>query len=307
MKRPRRKIKKAVIAVAGWGTRFLPATKNQAKQMLPIIDKPIIQHVVEEAVDSGIEDIIIVTQGGSSNIEDHFDTHVELEDVLEKSGKLNLLEKIRKLPEMANFIYVRQNKRLPYGNGTPLLTVAPLIDDDESFVYMFGDDLTIAGTPVTQQLISVYESQKPSAILAVQEVPRDEIGRYASIEYKEGAKYKYEMKRGHEKIPPEKAPSNMAQFGRFVFNYDVIKEAKETPLGKGDELWIIDILNRLVEKGKKVIAQPINGTWMTTGDPLTYMQTQVMFALERSDIGGDFAKFLSGLNFQKYLGTKDKR
>lgn len=295
-----RKIKKAVIAVAGWGTRFLPATKNQAKQMLPISDKPIIQHVVEEAVSSGIETIIIVTQGGSSNIEDHFDSHVELEDVLEKNGKLDILEKIKHLPEMANFVFVRQNKRLPYGNGTPLLTVAPLIDDDEAFVYMFGDDLTIAHTPVTKQLISVYEKEKPSAILAVQEVPWEEIGKYASIEYKKGTKYPYEMQRGLEKVDARRAPSNMAQFGRFVFSYDVIRQAKETPLGKSDELWVIDILNKLVEKGKKVIAQPIEGKWMTTGDPLTYMQTQVVFALERSDIGADFANFLSSLPLKKY-------
>ena len=289
------KVKKAVIAVAGFGTRFLPATKNQAKQMLPIIDKPIIQHVVEEAVDSGIEDIIIVTQAGHTNLEDHFDTHVELEHILEENGKKEILAKIKHLPEMANFVYVRQNKHMPYGNGTPLLTAAPLIDNDEAFVYMFGDDLTIAKTPVTKQLIDVYQKHKPSAILAVQEVPPEEIHRYASIEYKKRAKYKYEMKMGHEKLPADKAPSCMAQFGRFVFTYDVIREAKKTPVGKGNELWTIDILNRLAKKGKRVFAQPIDGEWMTTGDPLRYMQTQVKFALNRKDIGEDFTNFLRSL------------
>jgi UTP--glucose-1-phosphate uridylyltransferase len=298
MKRKRNrknKIKKAVIAVAGYGTRFLPATKNQAKQMLPIIDKPIVQHVVEEAVNSGIEDIIIVTQAGHTQLEDHFDTHVELEHVLEENGKKELLAKIKHLPEMANFVYVRQNKHMPYGNGTPLLTASSLIDNDETFVYMFGDDLTIAKKPVTKQLIDVYEKYKPSAILAVQEVPPEEIDRYASIEYKKRPKYKYEMKMGHEKLPAGKAPSNMAQFGRFVFTYDVIREARKTPLGKGGELWTIDILNKLAKKGRRVFAQPIEGEWMTTGDPLRYMQTQVRFALERKDIGDDFADFLRSL------------
>ena len=289
------KIKKAVIAVAGYGTSFLPASKNVPKQMFPIIDKPIIHHVVDECVNSGIEDIIIVTQAGHGIMEDHFDTHVELEHILEKNGKRALLEQIKHLPEIANFAYVRQNKHLPYGNGTPLLTVSHLIDDDEAFVYMFGDDLTLSKIPVVKQLIDVYEKEKPSAVLAVQEVDWNQIGKYASIEYKEHAKYKYDMKMGHEKLPPNEAPSNMAQFGRFIFTYDVIREAKKTPLGKGNELWIIDILNRLVAKGERVIAQPIVGEWMTTGDPLTYMQTQVKFALKRKDIGREFAHFLKTL------------
>lgn len=295
MKKAYRKIKKAVIAVAGYGTRFLPASKNIPKQMFPIIDKPIIHHVVDECVVSGIEDIIIVTQAGQSVMEDHFDTHYELEHILEKNHKDKLLMEIKNLPEVANFAYVRQNKHLPYGNGTPLLSVAHLIDDDEAFVYMFGDDLTLAKKPVTKQLIEVFEKERPSAILAVQEVPWDQIGKYASIEYKKNSKYKYDMKMGHEKLPPNEAPSNMAQFGRFVFSYDVVREAKNTPLGKGGELWVIDILNRLVKKGKRVIAQPIEGEWMTTGDPLTYMQTQVRFALQREDIGEEFRKFLKSL------------
>lgn len=295
MKTKNKKITKAVIAVAGYGTRFLPATKNQPKQMLPIIDKPIIHHVVEECVSSGIKDIIIVTQAGQSSMEDYFDSHVEIEHTLEKSGKKELLEQIRSIPKMANFIYVRQKKNLPYGNGTPLLSVAPLIDDDEAFVYMFGDDLTIAKTPVAKQLINVYQKEKPSAILAVQEVPDSEVDRYATVKYKKKAKYKYEISALLEKMPLGKNPSNMAQFGRFVFSYDVIKQVKKTPVGIGSELWVADVLNHLAKKGKRVIAQPIDGEWLTTGDPLRYMMAQVKYALDRKDIGKDFAEFLRGL------------
>jgi UTP--glucose-1-phosphate uridylyltransferase len=289
------KVTKAVIAVAGYGTRFLPATKNQPKQMLPIIDKPIIHHVVEECVNSQITDIIIVTQAGQSSMEDYFDSHVEIEHTLEKSGKKKLLNQIKGIPQLANFIYVRQKKNLPYGNGTPLLSVAPLIDDDEAFVYMFGDDLTIAKTPVAKQLINVYQNEKPSAVLAVQEVPDYEVDRYATVKYKKRAKYKYEISTLLEKMPLGKNPSNMAQFGRFVFSYDVIKQAKKTPVGMGKELWVADILNSLAKKGKRVIAQPIEGEWLTTGDPLRYMKTQVKYALDRKDIGKDFARFLKEL------------
>lgn len=295
MKSKTRKIKKAIIAAAGYGTRFLPATKNQPKEMLPIIDKPIIHHLVEECVASGITDIIIVTRVGQGIMEDYFDSHIELEQMLDVNGKESLLETVRSIPQLANFVYVRQKKNLPYGNGTPLLVAAPLIDNDEAFVYMFGDDLTISKTPVTKQLMNVYYKEKPSAILAVQEVPDSEVERYGTVEYKKNGRNKHEINALLEKMPLGKNPSNMAQFGRFVFSYDVIKEVKKTPPGKDSELWISDVLNNLAKHGKKVIAQPIEGEWLTTGDPLRYMKTQVRFALEREDIGQEFSDFLRSL------------
>ena len=288
------KITKAVIAVAGYGTRFLPATKNQPKEMLPIIDKPIIHYLVEEAVKSGIKDIILITRFGQHIMEDYFDSNLELEHMLESAGKTDLLESIKEIANMANFIYVRQKKDLPYGNGTPLLCVKDLIDDDEHFVYMFGDDLTLAEKPVTLQLIEKHQKQSARATLGVQEVPHDEINRYASIEYKKDTKYKYEMLRGHEKLPIEEAPSNMAQFGRFVFSYDVIDAATRANTGKDGELWVIDILNSLVEEGKKVIAPPIDGEWLTTGDPLRYLKATFRFALKRDDIGNKLVEYLKG-------------
>ncbi len=287
-----KKITKAVIAAAGYGTRFLPATKNQPKEMLPIIDKPIIHYLVEEAVKSGIKDIVLVTRSGQNALEDYFDSHRELEHELEKNGKSERLKLIREIPKMANFIYVRQKGDLPYGNATPLISAFPTINEGESFVYMYGDDLTVSKKPVVKQLIDVYEKYNPSVVMAVQEVERKEVHKYGTVKYKKKSDYKYEIEEACEKFPIEKAPSLMASFGRFVFSYDVIEKALKTPTGKDNELWVIDILNSLAKTGSKVIAQPIEGEWYTTGDPLNYLKASITFGLERDDISSDLKSYL---------------
>lgn len=291
------KVRKAIIALAGYGTRFLPITKSVPKQMLPIVDKPIVQHVVEEAIASGIKDIILVTQHGQHPMEDHFDNNYEMEIALKNTGKLERLEKIKKIPQMANFIYMRQTKNYPYGNGTPLLVAKHLINKGEPFAYYFGDDLVKSKVPCTKQLLKVFYKHKPKAVLAVQETPWEEIYRYASVRYKKGTKIN-QVAELLEKLPADKAPSNMAQFGRFILTPKAIKIAEkrvvENRLGKDDELWLADILNDLA-KTDKVIAQSIEGEWMTTGDPLRYMKTQVKYALDRKDIGKDFKNFLKDL------------
>ncbi len=287
-----KKITKAVIAAAGYGTRFLPATKNQPKEMLPIIDKPIIHYLVEEAVNSGIKDIILVTRSGQSSLEDYFDSNRELEYELEKNKKSKRLREIKKIPKMANFIYVRQKGDLPYGNATPLFSVRSIIDKDEPFVYMFGDDLTISDVPVVKQLKDVYEKEKATVVFGVQEVPREEVHKYGTVRYKKGASYKYEIEETCEKVPPEKAPSRNATFGRFIFSYEVIERALKTPPGKDNELWVGDIINSLADDGKKVIAQPVEGEWHTTGDPLNHLKTSFRFALLRDDIKKELKKYL---------------
>ncbi len=295
-----KKITKAVIAVAGYGTRFLPATKNQPKEMLPIIDKPIVQYLVEEAVDSGIKDIILITRVGQSTLENHFDTNLELEIQLEKSGKKEALETVQKVYKMANFIYIRQGRHLPYGNATPLLCIKNIIDKDEPFAYMFGDDLVKGKPPCLKQLINVFNKHKPTAILAVQRTPDEELSRYGTVKYKKGSKIN-QITKLLEKMPPEKAPSNMAQFGRFIFTPKVIRTAVEHfekgKFGKDNELWVADLLNELAKKDR-VIAQPIKGKWLTTGDPLRYMKTMVEFAIEREDIGPEFKGYLKSLNLK---------
>lgn len=291
-----KKITKAVIAAAGYGTRFLPATKNQPKEMLPIIDKPIIQYLVEEAVDSGIEDILLVTRSGQSIMEDYFDNNIALEYLLEKNGKKASLEMIREIPQIANFVYVRQKRHLPYGNATPLLAVKNLIDENEAFVYMFGDDLTLAKTPVTKQLIDVFDREEATSVLAVQEVPDSEVHKYGTVRYKQNASYKYEIEEILEKVPLGKNPSNMAQFGRFVFSYKLIEEAEKMQTGLGGELWITDMNNNLAHRGEKIIAQPIDGEWLTTGDPANYLKTTLRFALEREDLSKDLKDYIKSLN-----------
>lgn len=293
------KITKAVIAAGGTGTRFLPATKNQPKEMLPIIDKPIIHYLVEEAVASGIKDIILVTRAGHHTIEDYFDNRYELENSLEKTGKKDMLEMIRSIPQMANFIYVRQKANLPYGNGSPIIAVKELIDDNENFVYMFGDDLTLSDIPVTKQLIDVFQAQKADAVLGVQEVPWDEVEKYGTVKYKENTNYPYEMEQGFEKLPKEQALSNKAQFGRFVFSYKVVETALQTNTGKDNELWVIDILNKMAQEGKKIIAQPIDGEWLTTGDPLRYLKATLKFVMRRDDLKDDVKKFINEELFKK--------
>lgn len=289
----RKPIKKAVIALAGNGTRFLPATKNVPKQMLPIIDKPIVQYLVEEAVDSGLTDIILVTQAGQSSMEDHFDSHVALEHVLEQAHKDEYLEKIKEIPQLANYIYVRQKKTLPYGNASPLLSVRDLIGPDESFVYMFGDDLVKAKVPATKQLMDKYWEFQPSAILGVQEVPWEMVNIGGTVKYKEGTKIN-QIEGIIEKADKDHAFSNMLQYGRFVFSRAVIDEAANTPLGKGGELWVTDVLNSLAQKSV-VIAQQIEGKWMTTGDPLNFIKATIEYALDRDDLKEPLTAYLKDL------------
>jgi len=289
-------ISKAVIAAAGYATRFLPATKNQPKEMLPIIDKPIIHHLVEEVVASGITDIIIVTRAGQGIIEDYFDNHAELEHVLAVKGKRKLLKKIKDIPLLANFVYVRQKKNLPYGNGSPLLAIKDLIGQNERFVYVFGDDLVLSEIPCTKQIIDYSDEKGGSVTVAVQKVPRSEVKHYGIFKLVKGSRDRVEG--AIEKPQPGKAPSQLALFGRFVLNHQIIdileNDFKQGVLGKGKELWLIDAIVAYAKKNP-VYASQIIGEWMTTGDPLRYMKTQVRYALKRPDIGGEFAKFLKGI------------
>lgn len=289
-----KKIRKAVIAAAGYGTRFLPATKVQPKEMLPLIDKPIIQYLVEEAVDSGIEDVIIVTRAGSHILEDHFDSSFELEAQLKNNHKTSLLRKVKKIPRLANFIYLRQTKDYPYGNGSPLLLAKNLIDKGEPFVYMFGDDLVQARVPCAKQLINFWQKHGDAdrVVIAAQEVPREETYRYGVLSFKKGSG---EVVEGIvEKPPAEKAPSNLVQFGRFILNDQIIRILEKRKLGKGGELWLADALCEHASTGK-VLATKIEGKWFTTGDPLRYMKAMVELALERKDIGPEFRKYLKEL------------
>jgi UTP--glucose-1-phosphate uridylyltransferase len=291
-------ITKAVIAVAGYGTRFIPATKVQPKEMLPIVDKPVVQYLVEEAVASGITDIILVTRSGNQALEDHFDSSRELEIHLEAQKKWKELEAVRRIPNLANFIYVRQSRDMPYGNGTPLLCAKSLISADEAFVYMFGDDVVQSEVPCTKQLIDVFNQFQPAGVIAVQEVPHEEVDRYGVPKLKEGGE-RAELEYIVEKPAPAYAPSNLAQLGRFVFTRKIIDILENLSVGKGGELWLTDAVDRLAARDT-VLVHTIQGRWFTTGDPLRLLKTTIELALDRPDIGRELAAYLRDLDLSRY-------
>jgi UTP--glucose-1-phosphate uridylyltransferase len=283
------KIKKAIVAVAGSGTRFLPVTKAMPKEMLPIVDKPIIQLVAEELVEAGIEDIILVTKWDKKPLEDHFDHSLALEDELEKAGKTEQLNEVKKVSEMANFIYVRQKG--PYGNGTPVLSAASLVDD-EPFVFVWGDDLVKSKISFTKQMIEDYE-KNGLPMIGVQKVAKVDVVRYGIVKLRQGTN---EIEDIIEKPSIEEAPSQLADFGRMILNQEIINVLKETALGKGNELWITDAIRKYVQNGGKFLAKEIEeGEWLTTGDPLNYLKAVLAYAVEREDIGQELKEYTKKL------------
>ncbi len=284
-----KKIRKAVIAVAGSGTRFLPATKAQPKEMLPIVDTPIVQYVVEELVAAGIEDIILVTKWDKKTLEDHFDRSFELEHSLEAAGKTKVLDDVRRISRMANFIYVRQKG--PYGNGTPILSAASLLEG-EPFVFAWGDDLVLSKTSFTKKLIENFNTHG-APVIGVQKVPEAHVNRYGIVKLKEGTR---EMEHVVEKPEIGKAPSTLAQFGRMILTPEIVGILKNTKLGKGNELWVTDAISDYVKQGGKFMVEEVeDGEWLTTGDPLNYLRAVVKYALVRDDIGTEFRSFLKNL------------
>jgi len=282
-------IKKAVIAVAGSGTRLLPATKAMPKEMLPIIDKPIIQLVVEELVAAGIKDIIMVTKWDKKPLEDHFDRNFELECSLKKNGKDEKLKEIVNLSEMANFIYVRQKG--PYGNGTPVLSAASLVED-EPFVYVWGDDLVKSKISFTKQMIDDY-NKTGNLMIGAQEVAKDQVDRYGIVKLKPGTMRIEDIV---EKPSIETAPSCLADFGRMILNQEIIDVLRTTSLGKGNELWIVDAIRTYIKNGGEFYTKEIkDGKWLTTGDPLNYLKAILAYAIERKDINGEMMKCLREL------------
>jgi len=281
------KIKKAIVAVAGSGTRLLPATKSMPKEMLPIVDKPIIQLVVEELVEAGIEDIIMVTKWDKKPLEDHFDYNWALQNDLKEAGKDDLREEVKKIADLANFIYVRQKG--PYGNGTPVLSAASLVKN-EPFVFVWGDDLVKSKISFTKQMVDDYESTE-HLMIGVQEVPKDQVVRYGIVDVEPDT---MKIKEIVEKPTVEEAPSNLADFGRMILNQDIVDVLSKTALGKGNELWIVDAIAKYIADGNDFYAKKVeDGEWLTTGDPLNYLITTLKYAMEREDISKDLMNFFN--------------
>lgn len=282
------KIRKAVIPAAGYGTRFLPMTKASPKEMLPIIDKPIIQYVVEEAVASGIEDIIIVTGTNKRAIEDHFDHNLELENYLEKVGKLDQLEEIRKIARMANFVYVRQKG--PYGNGTPIMNVENVIGN-EPFAVLWGDEFIYSNPPRLKQMIEVWNKYQEPVISGMR-VEKDMLSKYGVAKTKDIEERIFEIEEIVEKPNPEEAPSDLALLGAYILTPDIFEAMKNLNPGKGGEIWLTDGINEIKKHHKLYACEIENGKYYDTGNKLEYLKANVDFALKRDDIKDKFLEYI---------------
>jgi UTP--glucose-1-phosphate uridylyltransferase len=283
-------VKKAVFPAAGLGTRFLPATKAQPKEMLPLVDKPTIQYVVEEAVASGLTEVIIVTGRGKRAIEDHFDAAFELEYYLQDRGKLEELGEIKTISEMASVSYVRQKE--PLGLGHAILCARPLVGD-EPFGAFLGDDVIVARTPCMRQLLAVFE-RYGGPVLAVERVPRDEISRYGVIRPKPVGGNVYEVLDLVEKPPAHEAPSDLAIIGRYVLTPDLFPLLAETRPDARGEIQLTDGL-RALRRARPLYAVEFEGKRYDTGDKLGFLKATVEFALARPDLAEAFRAYLKTL------------
>jgi len=289
-----KKIRKAVIPAAGFGTRFLPQTKAMPKEMLPIVDKPVIQYVVEEIVASGIKDIVIVTGWNKRSIEDHFDfPNAELVKNLRDGGKEKMIEEVNRIAEMANFIYVRQKGS--YGNATPILCAEPAIED-EPFAAIWGDEFIYSNPPRLKQMIDVYEKFGGVVISGVRIEKREDLKRYGIAQIVPVSGNVFEIKKIVEKPNPEKAPSNLATHGAYILPPEIFNAIRELKPGKGGEFWLVDAINILRDQGVPIYACEIaNGKYYDTGNKMEYMKTVVEFALRHPDINGEFRQYLKDL------------
>lgn len=292
-----KKITKAVIPAAGFGTRFLPQTKAMPKEMLPIVDKPVIQYVVEEAVESGIKDVVIVTGSSKRAIEDHFDLpNADLVNNLIMGGKEKLLEETKKIAEMANFIYVRQKGQ--YGNGTPVLSAESVIGN-ESFAVLWGDEFISSKPPRLAQMMKVYEKYGGVVISGVRIESKDRLSRYGIADLTPVEDKVFKINKIVEKPLPEEAPSNLATHGAYILPPEIFPALRNLKPTKGGEIWLVDAINVLREQGVPVYACEIeNGTYYDTGNKLEYLKTVVEFALKHKDLNEDFREYLKGLDLK---------
>jgi UTP--glucose-1-phosphate uridylyltransferase len=287
-------IRKAVFPAAGLGTRFLPATKAQPKEMLPLVDKPIIQYGVEEAVASGVDNIILVTGRGKNAIEDHFDVSVELETFLESRGKKELLAEIRKISNLINFSYVRQGE--PLGLGHAVLVTRALVGD-EPFAVILGDDVIDANPPALRQMIDVFQDVQ-GPVLAIERVPREDVSAYGIIDAEEIKPGVYRIRDLVEKPPREEAPSDLAIIGRYILTPDIFPALEATVTDRTGEIQLTNGIRELL-KSRPIFGCRIDGVRHDTGNKLGFLKAVVYFALRRPDLGDQFREYLTGIDLER--------
>ncbi len=285
------KVRKAVIPAAGLGTRFLPATKSQPKEMLPIVDKPTIQYIVEEAAAAGVEDIIVVTGRNKRSIEDHFDRSIELEMELEKKGKEEILQMVKAIPEIANIHFIRQKQ--PLGLGHAVLTASHFIGD-EPFAVLLGDDVVVSKKPVLQQMVEVFNEYKTS-ILGVQEVAEEVVHKYGIVDCKHIDEGIYKVKDLVEKPALEVAPSRIAILGRYILTPTIFSFLETQEPGAGGEIQLTDGLKRLA-KSEAMYAYIFKGHRYDVGTKLGFLQANIEFALRSPEVADDLKNYLDTLH-----------
>lgn len=283
-------IRKAVFPAAGFGTRFLPATKAQPKEMLPLVDKPVIQYVVEEAIASGISDIIVVTGRGKRALEDHFDVAVELESFLAERGNEELLETVQQISELANFTWVRQKKQLGLGHA---VLVAKDVVGNEPFAVFLGDDVIHAQVPVMKQMLDVYERERCS-ILAVERVPREMTSSYGIVKAVPKSGRVHTVEDLVEKPHPDQAPSDLAIIGRYILTPEIFGHLEATTQDARGEIQLTNGLRALLAE-QKILAYEFEGLHYDTGNKLGFLKATVEYALRRKDVGPEFRAYLKSL------------
>ena len=282
-----KRVRKAIIPAAGLGTRFLPATKSQPKEMLPIVDKPTLQYIIEEAIESGIEEILIVTGRSKKSIEDHFDRSVELELELEQKGKTEMLEMVQDISNMVNIHYIRQKE--PKGLGHAVHCAKSFIGN-EPFAVLLGDDIVDAEVPCLKQMIDAYDEYKTS-ILGVQEVAKENVDKYGILDVKHIEDRVYKVKDMVEKPSVDDAPSNIAILGRYIITPEIFNILENQEAGKGGEIQLTDALQTLATK-EAIYAYNFEGRRYDVGDKLGFLEATVDFALKRPELRDDFMAFL---------------
>jgi UTP--glucose-1-phosphate uridylyltransferase len=288
------KIRKAILPVAGFGTRFLPATKAQPKEMLPVVDKPAIQYLVEEAVAAGIEEVIFVTGRGKRAIEDHFDYSFELDHTLVEKNKHDLVEKVRQVEKLAKFSYVRQP--LPLGDGHAVLCARHIIGDEPVLV-MFGDSLYDSEIPAARQLLDVFDKYGDS-VIGLSEVKKEDVERFGVIDGIDLGQGVYEIKRVVEKPKKEDAPSNLVAVGKYVITDEVFNVLENMKEGKSGEIRLADAFELMLQKGRPLYGKKLEGDWLDTGEKLAYITTTIKLGLKHPEIGKDLREFIKNLDIK---------
>jgi UTP--glucose-1-phosphate uridylyltransferase len=281
------KVRKAVITAAGWGTRFLPITKSQPKEMLPLVDIPLIQYSVEEAINSGIERIIMVTSNSKRAIEDYFNRSIELEKHLERKGETVLLKQMREISGMADIVYVQQKEQLGLGHA---LLMAKNIVGDEPFAVMLPDDIIVSKPPALKNMVEVYE-QYGGGVIAVAQISDDETKKYGVIQSKELTNKVHEVLGLVEKPEPADAPSRLGIVGRYILTPRIFKILENTPPGQGGEIQLTDALNALLHH-EKLYACELDGTRYDAGTPLGWLKANIALGLKHSGIGPELKEYL---------------